>query len=122
MGGMAEVAQFEIDIITAKIAERHEYKINRDYDSADAIRDELNERYGIKIDDRTKEWKCVMPANTTHHLKGILRKQTNLLSPRIQKKTWIWMGKWMRFYKRLNHRLMSNNFTFNRRGWYCCCC
>merc|ERR1711957_818293 len=61
--GMAEVAQFEIDIITAKIAERHEYKINRDYDSADAIRDELNERYGIKIDDRTKEWKCVMPAN-----------------------------------------------------------
>jgi len=61
--GMAEVPQFDVDIIKAKIVERHAHKVNRDYEAADFIRDELNEKYGIKIDDRTKEWRCVIPAD-----------------------------------------------------------
>jgi hypothetical protein len=28
----------------------------RSYEDADAIRDDLNTRFGIQIDDRTKEW------------------------------------------------------------------
>jgi len=58
--GTAEVSQYDIDIIAAKIAERHVYKVNRDYESADAIRDELNEKFGVQLDDRTKEWRCVL--------------------------------------------------------------
>jgi len=61
--GAAEVPQYDVDIIEAKIAERHAHKINREYEAADFIRDELNEKYGIKIDDRTKEWRCVLPAD-----------------------------------------------------------
>ena len=58
--GTAKVSQYDIDIITAKIAERHVHKVNRDYESADSIRDELNEKFGVQLDDRTKEWTCVL--------------------------------------------------------------
>lgn len=60
--GAADVPQYDIDIIAEKIIERHAHKTNRDYDLADAIRDELNEKFGVQIDDRTKEWRCVLPA------------------------------------------------------------
>ena len=43
--------------INGKIAERFQCKRDRDYETADAIRDGLNESYGVVIDDRTKEWR-----------------------------------------------------------------
>ena len=55
-----EVSQYDKEIIAAKIVERHEYKVNRDYEAADAIRDELNEKFGVQVDDRTKEWRCFL--------------------------------------------------------------
>ena len=43
--------------INGKISERFQCKRDRNYDAADAIRDGLNESYGVVIDDRTKEWR-----------------------------------------------------------------
>ena len=36
--------------------ERFDLKRARLYGEADAIRDELMDRFGVQIDDRTKEW------------------------------------------------------------------
>lgn len=46
-----------IESINEKLRERFHFKQDRDYDSADAIREELGETYGVVVDDRTKEWK-----------------------------------------------------------------
>ena len=43
--------------INEKLAVRFQCKRDRDYDTADDIRDELREVYGVAVDDRTKEWK-----------------------------------------------------------------
>ena len=45
-----------IEMINGKLAERFQYKRDREYEAADAIRDELSETYGVHVDDRTKEW------------------------------------------------------------------
>lgn len=42
--------------IEKKISERAVAKLQKDYDQADAIRDELSENYGVYLDDRVKEW------------------------------------------------------------------
>jgi cysteinyl-tRNA synthetase len=44
-------------LINSKISERCVAKLNKDYDIADAIRDELYEEYNVYIDDRVREWK-----------------------------------------------------------------
>lgn len=46
-----------IEVINEKLRERFQCKRDRDYDAADAIRDELGDTYGVVVDDRTKEWK-----------------------------------------------------------------
>lgn len=45
-----------IESIGNKLMERFQYKRDREYEAADAIRDELGETYGVVVDDRTKEW------------------------------------------------------------------
>jgi hypothetical protein len=45
-----------IAYIQDRIQERLEMKNDKQYDSADEIRDELNQRFGVTIDDRTQEW------------------------------------------------------------------
>lgn len=57
--GQRELSSEEIAIISAKLAERYQCKIQRDYEEADSIRDRLAEEFGVVIDDRNKEWKCV---------------------------------------------------------------
>jgi cysteinyl-tRNA synthetase len=44
--------------IQAKIGERALAKLKKDYDAADAIRDELYDEYQVYLDDRVKEWRC----------------------------------------------------------------
>lgn len=45
-----------IELVAKKLSERFQCKRDRDYDSADAIREDLRAIYGVVIDDRTKEW------------------------------------------------------------------
>jgi len=47
----------DVAYVEEKLVERHGAKRDRYYEVADAIRDELRERFGIAIDDRTKEWR-----------------------------------------------------------------
>jgi len=49
----------DIDIISTKIEQRFDSRNNRDYEAADAIRDELKEKFNVIIHDKYKEWKCV---------------------------------------------------------------
>ena len=51
-----KLAEDTIAEINQKLAERFQCKRDRDYDTADAIRDELRQNYGVVVDDRTKEW------------------------------------------------------------------
>lgn len=60
--GAKELSPEDVEIISARLVERFSFKVTRDYESADAIREELFEEYGVLIDDRTKEWRCVTPA------------------------------------------------------------
>lgn len=57
--GARELNEEEIAIIQAKLVERAAMKRERDYEAADAIRDELLDTFSVMIDDRTKEWKTV---------------------------------------------------------------
>lgn len=61
--GCMELDEEAITFIQAKIAERHAFKIERDYEAADDIRDNLNEKYGVVLDDRTREWRCLLTAD-----------------------------------------------------------
>ena len=42
--------------VDGRLRERFDLKRARSYGEADAIRDELMDRFGVQIDDRTKEW------------------------------------------------------------------
>lgn len=53
----AKLSAEKIEYVTEKLRERFRCKRDRDYDAADAIRDELGDTYGVIVDDRTKEWK-----------------------------------------------------------------
>ena len=44
-------------MVQEQLMKRSAFKKNRDYEAADQIRDELWEQYGVKVDDRTKEWR-----------------------------------------------------------------
>ena len=47
-------------IIQGKIDERAQAKLDKDYDTADGIRDELVNEYSVSVDDRTKQWRVVI--------------------------------------------------------------
>jgi len=49
----------QIEYIKMKLVERLAFKTKRDYDAADAIRDELKFEYSVFINDRSKEWNYV---------------------------------------------------------------
>jgi len=56
MVGQNSLSAEDIELIDSKLKERFSFKRERYYDDADAIRDELKEKFGVNIDDRTKEW------------------------------------------------------------------
>lgn len=56
MAGSNSLSQEDIEFIDSRLKERHSFKRERYYDEADAIREELREKYAVNIDDRTKEW------------------------------------------------------------------
>eukprot|EP00977_Amphora_coffeiformis_P020193 scaffold8005_cov275-Amphora_coffeaeformis.AAC.11 len=51
-------------LIESKINERAVAKLNKDYDTADAIRDELEETFNVQIDDRVREWRLLGPISS----------------------------------------------------------
>lgn len=55
-GGGDLTSAEEAEIMT-KVQERFDAKRSSDYETADAIRDELEEKYSVKIDDRSREWR-----------------------------------------------------------------
>jgi cysteinyl-tRNA synthetase len=59
--GPAEtLSEGEARYIDGRLKERFDLKRARLYGEADAIRDELMDRFGVQIDDRTKEWFVVV--------------------------------------------------------------
>ena len=52
----ADLSAGDIELIADKLRQRFMCKRDREYDTADAIRDELRDRFGVVVDDRTKEW------------------------------------------------------------------
>ena len=56
--------------IVSKISERSVAKLNKDYNVADAIRDELYEEYNVQIDDRVREWMVEGPMRTNSRYEG----------------------------------------------------
>jgi cysteinyl-tRNA synthetase len=54
--GGGDLTEDEVETITNRLAERFRAKKNRDFDTADVIRDELRDRYNVKIDDKAAEW------------------------------------------------------------------
>mmetsp|Transcript_44952 Transcript_44952/g.66140 ORF Transcript_44952/g.66140 Transcript_44952/m.66140 type:complete len:685 (-) Transcript_44952:38-2092(-) len=58
--GAKQLNEDQIALVQSKLLERMAFKKERDYESADAIRDELRDNYSIQIDDRTKEWRVIM--------------------------------------------------------------
>jgi len=49
----------QVDAVGRLLQERYGCKVLKEYDRADAIRDELIEEYNVVVDDRTKEWRCL---------------------------------------------------------------
>jgi hypothetical protein len=48
-------------VIGNKLADRITARKNRDFELADQIREELEDEYLVKVDDKNKEWKIVQP-------------------------------------------------------------
>jgi len=62
--GTSNLSKEDTTFVEAQIVERFACKRNRDYDTADEIRDQLRTKFGVNIDDRTKEW-TVVPSEMT---------------------------------------------------------
>ena len=56
MAGDNSLSNDDVTYIDSKLKERFGLKRERLYDDADTIRDELRGKFGVNIDDRTKEW------------------------------------------------------------------
>ncbi len=56
MAGMNSLSQEDSEYVDSQLRNRIMLKRERQYEEADAIRDELRERFRVKVDDRTKEW------------------------------------------------------------------
>lgn len=55
--GSEHLSEEDVAYIDEQLVRRHEFKRDRYYEEADAIREELREKFGVEIDDRTKEWR-----------------------------------------------------------------
>jgi cysteinyl-tRNA synthetase len=53
----ANLDEATMQYIQEKLMERSRAKVNREYDIADDIRDELRETYSVNVNDRTREWR-----------------------------------------------------------------
>ncbi|KAL7523638.1 hypothetical protein ACHAWF_003457, partial [Thalassiosira exigua] len=56
MSGDNDLSDEDVEFVDSKLKERFRLKIERLYEDADSIRDDLKARFGVSIDDRTKEW------------------------------------------------------------------
>jgi len=56
MTGDNTLSEVEMAFIDTKLRERFNLKRANEYEEADAIRDGLRGKYGVNVDDRTKEW------------------------------------------------------------------
>jgi cysteinyl-tRNA synthetase len=52
----ANLDEATLQLIQEKLVERSRAKVNREYDIADDIRDELRD-YNVNVNDRTREWR-----------------------------------------------------------------
>lgn len=57
--GGGDLSEEEVDRITKLLAERYKAKKERDFDTADDIREELRETYNVAIDDKSLEWHVI---------------------------------------------------------------
>jgi len=58
-GFKSPLSQEDEDEIMKMIATRYKAKRARDFDTSDGIRDELVERFGVRIDDKSNEWRIM---------------------------------------------------------------
>ena len=56
MNGANTLNEDQVALIDVKLKQRSQLKKEGEYESADIIRDDLREKLGVNIDDRTKEW------------------------------------------------------------------
>ena len=56
MAGDNKLSDEDVEYIDSKLKERSSFKREKLYEDSDAIRDDLRGRFGVKVDDRTKEW------------------------------------------------------------------
>jgi cysteinyl-tRNA synthetase len=56
MAGSNSLSGEEVAFINGKLKDRFYLKRERQFEDADAIRDDLQARFGIQVDDRVKEW------------------------------------------------------------------
>ena len=57
--GAEELTGMDVNAIETQLAKRIIFKKNRNYEQADLIRDDLQGKYSILIDDKKKEWKVI---------------------------------------------------------------
>ena len=63
MAGENSLSEEDVAFIDSKLKERFACKRVNEYEAADAIRDELGLKFGVSIDDRTKEWAVMEQRN-----------------------------------------------------------
>lgn len=75
--GAKELTPQEVSIVDSKIARRAVFKRDKEYKTADAIRDELEDTYSVLIDDKTKEWKVVPSGQSSSFTDDVARSQSS---------------------------------------------
>lgn len=84
-GDLSEEAVAEINDL---LMERYKFKKARDFEQADAIRDDLDERFSVRIDDRSSEWRVetdeYFAASTGNLSKEAIEHVANQLRERYQ--------------------------------------
>lgn len=64
----ADVEGMHEDTVNKLVGERFKYKIMRDYDKADSIREGLSTKYNVVIDDKLREWSVNGDFGEEHNL------------------------------------------------------
>eukprot|EP00592_Proboscia_alata_P024944 CAMPEP_0194446346 /NCGR_PEP_ID=MMETSP0176-20130528/128384_1 /TAXON_ID=216777 /ORGANISM="Proboscia alata, Strain PI-D3" /LENGTH=861 /DNA_ID=CAMNT_0039273043 /DNA_START=156 /DNA_END=2741 /DNA_ORIENTATION=+ len=70
--GAPVLSDEDCELIAEKLKERHTYKVERNYEAADAIRDGLKMNYNVMVDDKNKEWKCLAVDVDTDATDGVV--------------------------------------------------
>lgn len=72
-----------LQLIQEKLVERSRAKVNREYDIADDIRDELRETYSVNVNDRTREWR-IEPQDNDNNDNYYAPQQTRDSEPKFE--------------------------------------